>query len=242
MVFPTWHTKTISNNPVSYFTDNKPLLVFLTDGRPCCYTYATPCPDVASLHQVVPDVLVVGIGSGWTLSSVQCMVTKDYPIGVTYDPDRIISVPRWDPDDFAAAKILTESFLCPEDVSFKVTEIRIEQYQNGGITHHSRFVEFYNPDSGEDIDLTKVNLIFEGFMSSTQFGFGAVGSCSTIIEAGKYVVFYDPTMDTPICGGCSCTMTGGQLQCDDALYIPCDANAATSGCGSCTWNDTMVCP
>lgn len=235
VVFPTWITK-------PSYTNNKRLLVFLTDGRPCCVSYATPCPDVAKLHAVVPDVLVVGIGSGWTLSSVACMVTDDFPNNLIHDPTRIISVPTWSAGDFANAKILTEDFLCPEDVSFKVTEIRILQYSNGAITHHSRFVEFFNPVDGEDIDLTKTSLIFTGFMSSTRFGFGVPDTnCTNILSAGKYVVFYDPSADRPRCGGCSCTMTGAYLQCDDAIYIPCDSDPQTSGCGACSWDTSMVC-
>ena len=176
------------------------------------------------------------------------MVTDNYPDNTVPNYNRIIDVPEWTTEAFENAAILTEAFLCPEDISLKLTEIRMEEYNNGGLTYRSRFVEFYN--DGERLDLTKGNLVLTGLVNSSPFGYTGNASCDLIIEPNQYIVFYDPSLDVPECIDCDCFMpevvtrrlqggSGDYLHCNDSIYIPC-GGSGISGCGSCTWDDTMV--
>lgn len=108
-------------------------------------------------------------------------------------------------------------------------------------TYNARFVEYYN-DGNNPLDLSLNSLRFDGFMTSPAFGFKGDSTCNITIPKEKLVVFYDPSApDLPNCPGCNCTLTGDNLWCEEAMYIPCDLNSSTSGCGNCTWNTTMVC-
>merc|ERR1719295_892355 len=85
------------------------------------------------------------------------------------------------------------------------------------------------------------NFKFEGFLTSDAFGTYSNEDCTDIfIDVEQYVVIYDPNADDlPECLDCNCTLDG-LTQCDDALYIPCDSDPATSGCGACTWDTSMT--
>lgn len=181
------------------------------------------------------------------LRSVKCMVTPGYSessgaVNAEPDYDRILEVTEFNEDDFDAAALLASQFLCPEAFDLKITEVSIENYTNGADTYHSRFVELYNPGDNMTLSDGFNNFEFTGFMTSTAFGTSSGESCNVFIDEEQYVVIYDPNAaDLPECLGCNCTLDGSTTQCDEALYIPCDSDPATSGCGSCTWDSTMVC-
>lgn len=141
--------------------------------------------------------------------------------------------------DFAAAGLAASDFLCPDAFSLKLTEIRLGNYTNGDNIYFSRFVEFYN--DGGRFELSQNDLKFSGLLSSDAFGSSARNECNITVEKGQYIVFYDPSMDLPECPDCNCTLNATTIQCEDAIYVPCDSDPATSGCGACTWNTLMVC-
>lgn len=163
-------------------------------------------------------------------------------VNVEPDYDRILQVTNFNSDDFDAAAVLASDFLCPESFDLKVTEVSIEAFTNGQDSYHARFVEFYNPGDNMTLSLGFNNFKFEGFLTSDAFGTYSGEDCTDIfIDVEQYVVIYDPNADDlPECLNCNCTLDG-LTQCDDALYIPCDSDPATSGCGACTWDTSMVC-
>lgn len=86
--------------PHPNYNGNPRLLVFLTDGKPT--KKYEPCKEVEATQAVVglDKILVVGMGDGWTTSSIKCIVTPGYSeaVGaVNVEPDygRIINVTTW---------------------------------------------------------------------------------------------------------------------------------------------------
>ena len=219
---------------------------------------------------VAGNVVVIGLGAKWRLKDIKCMVTPNYDYdnidaSAVYDPDRVIAVPDWSDGisyiftlyfidrtvsisktyikiaQFDTANVDTQAFLCPDAFSLKFTEIRMNTFESDIIAPYtSRFVEFYN-DGENPLDLSINNLVFDGFMTSQVFGVTGNPTCNITIPLETFVVFYDPSApDLPNCPSCNCSLSGTQLWCNDALYIPCDSNSTTSGCGNCTWNYNMV--
>ncbi len=154
------------------------------------------------------------------------------------DWNRILEVTAWNQNAFNKARRTADKFLCPELLSLKLTEVRMEQYVNGNTTYQSKFIEVYNYGKTA-IDLSVDTLKFSGFMTSDSFGTATANSnCQIIINPKQYLVIYDKSSDIPDCPNCNCTLSGSpEQQCDEALYIPCDGTLGTNNCGICTWNN-----
>ena len=152
----------------------------------------------------------------------------------------MLAVDTFSDADFDSAALLASQFLCPEPFEIKLTEVRTESYTNDADTHNARFVEFYNPGGHMDLALNLNNFKFAGLMSSDGFGHVGHADCALNISSEQYLVLYDPSLDMPECVDCNCTLTAhGGTQCEEAMYIPCDADPTTSGCGACTWDASM---
>eukprot|EP01084_Bolivina_argentea_P150337 262550_1 len=219
---------------------NEALLVFLTDGRPTG-SYS-PCGEVENIQSIIGEenIIVVGMGQDWWKQDIQCMVQPGYPNSGNVDHSRILEVNQWSQSAFDAARHSADKFLCPEVIQLKLTEIRMELYDNSGQTHQSKFIEIYNYGSSS-IDLSQETLKFNGFMVSDSFGKATSGSsCAISIQPKQYLVIYDNNspFDIPECPNCNCTLSGTPQQCNEALYIPCDGTLSTNDCGTCTWSTT----
>ncbi len=119
------------------------------------------------------------MGQDWWKQDIECMVQPGYPSG-SVDHSRILEVNQWSQSAFDAARHSTDKFLCPEVIQLKLTEIRMELYDNSGTTHQSKFIELYNYGSSP-IDLSQDTLKFNGFMTSNSFGTATDGSLFMII-------------------------------------------------------------
>ena len=142
-------------------------------------------------------------------------------------------------DQFDAANINAQAFLCPDAFSIKLTEIRMTTYQKPVGTYDSRFVEYYN-DGANHLDLSLNNLKFDGFLTSDVFGVFGNPTCNITIPRKTFVVFYDPNAPIYQIVLDVIVRSLGITWCGEAMYIPCDHDIATSGCGNCTWNTSMV--
>ena len=170
------------------------------------------------------DTVVIGVGQSWNAAKLDCIVNDA--------ANDIIEVEGFDYDSFDAVRDLTDAFLCPDETSIILSEVKPVP----GDDHPVSFIELYN--AGKDLNLSQVEITVEGVFE------GRIDLDRTIVwnlnndsiwKEDTYLVLFDNNNDItvdPECFECLCNLTATNL-CYDAIYIGCSDNS------SCWYNDKL---
>jgi len=184
---------------------NPRLLFLITDGKPNPSTLQSPCSLYPTLVAQNISVFIVGVGSAFSSSAVDCLVSDA-------STDIILATSF---SDLTSLRDYTDNVLCPTTIQLTLTEVRATT----DATNTCEFIEFYN--SGSTVINFKTNpLKISGLVTAT-----LNSSIAANISSGQYVVLYK-SGTSPICYDCTCTQNSAD-RCKNALYIPCNGKNCT---------------
>jgi hypothetical protein len=202
------------------------MIMLITDGSPNPPDSQNPCdtsgtyPNATAIrHNLTAwniTTILVTVGPKVKASTLGCLYN--------YDSTRVISASGFDATSFQAIRSKTDSYLCPTNTDFRMSEVRAQVSASGDDGGNARFIELYN--NGDFYDFVSNPMILKGYVK------GTINS-GTGIAKGKYLVIYDNSNSDMQCSGCTCTgLSSGR--CSQAVYIGCG-----SGGSSCSFNTSM---